>query len=170
MQSEPQLPVFENYLSLARKYCNSCETPLKGDQRQFLSHIQGLLLELYLHGRLLPDINSSAQDFENLFERNDKLVHGMIADKVPFSNYWQALEPFSIDGSKLGMGDLLDDLGDIYIDFKRAILLYDSNLDEAKQEAYWKLKFDFDFHLADHTMDALKAIHDYMGKDGYNGW
>jgi hypothetical protein len=31
------------------------------------------------------------------------------------------------------------------------------------------LKFDFDFHLADHLMDAMKAIHDYMGRDGYNG-
>jgi hypothetical protein len=94
----------------------------------------------------------------------------MIAHKVPFSGYWQALEPFSVDESELGLDDLLDDLGDIYLDLKRAILLYNSNLEGARQEAYWKLKFDFDFHLADHSMNAMKAIHDYMGKDGYNGW
>jgi hypothetical protein len=170
MQSEAQLPVFENYLSIARKYCHNYESKLEGDQRQFLSQIQGLLLELYSKGRLLPDTNSPTQEFDSVFERNDKQIQGLIAHKVPFSGYWQVLEPFSIDKSKLGLGDLLDDLGDIYLDLKEAILLYDSNLDGARQQAYWKLKFDFDFHLADHSMDAMKVIHDYMGKDGYNGW
>jgi hypothetical protein len=169
MQSEAQLPVLENYLSIARKYCDSYESKLEGDQRQFLSQIQGLLLELYSQGRLMPETNSPIQEFESLFERNDKQIQSLIAHKVPFSGYWQALEPFSIDKSKLGLSDLLDDLGDIYLDLKGAILLYDSNLDGARQEAYWKLKFDFDFHLADHLMDAMKAIHDYMGRDGYNG-
>jgi hypothetical protein len=170
MQLESQFSVFESYLTLGRKYCDTCESALTGDQRQFLSHIQGLLLELYSQGRLLPETDAAEQDFESLFERNDKEVQGMIADKVPFSYYWLALEPFSLDASTLGLGDLLDDLGDIYTDFKRVILLYDSNLDGARQQAYWKLKFDFDFHLADHLMNAMKAIHDYMGKDGYNGW
>ena len=170
MQTESQLPVFENYLSLARKYCYSCESAIKGDQQLFLSQIQGLMLELYSLGRLLPEINASEQDFDSMFERNDKEVQGIIADKVPFSYYWQALEPFSVDEPPLGVGDLLDDLGDIYVDFKRAILLYDSKLDGAQQEAYWKLKFDFDHHVADHTMNAMKAIHDYMSKDGNNGW
>ena len=170
MQPETQPSVFENYLSLARKYCDSYESASIGDQRHFLSHIQGLLLEIYSQGRLLPETNASERDFDSLFERVDKAVQGMIAEKVPFSYYWQVLEPFSIDESPLELGDLLDDLGDIYIDLKRAILLYDLKLDGAKQEAYWKFKFDFDYHLADHLMDAMKAIHDYMGKDGYNGW
>jgi hypothetical protein len=170
MQSETKLAVFENYLSIARKYCDSYESELEGDQRQFLSQIQGLLLELYSHGRLLPETNSSALEFDSLLERNDHQIQSMIAHKVPFSGYWQALEPFSVDESELGLDDLLDDLGDIYLDLKRAILLYNSNLEGARQEAYWKLKFDFNFHLADHSMNAMKAIHDYIGKDGYNGW
>jgi hypothetical protein len=170
MQSKTQSSVFENYLSLARKYCDSCESALIGDQRQFLSHIQGLLLEIYSQGRLMPETSTSGQDFDSMFERDDKAVQDMIAEKVSFSYYWQTLEPFSVDESPLGLGDLLDDLGDIYIDLKRASLLYDSNLNGAKQQAYWKFKFDFDHHLADHTMNAMKAIHDYMGKDGYNGW
>ena len=170
MQSEAQLPVFEDYLSLARKYCNSCEQTFTGGQRQFLSHLQGLLLEIYSLGRSLPAINAPAQDRDGLFERDDIEVRHILSDEVPFSHYWQVLEPFSIDEPPSGSGDLLDDLGDIYVDFKRAILLYDSNSDADRHAAYWKLKFDFDHHLADHSMDAIKAIHDYMGKDGYNGW
>lgn len=170
MQSESRLITFERYLSLARKYCTTCESTLAGDQRQFLSQVQGLLLELYSQGRLLPETKNSRQDFESLFERNDIVIRDMIAPKTPFSYYWKALEPFSMDKSALGLGDLLDDLGDIYIDLKRAIFLYDSTLERAKQGAYWKFKFDFDYHLANHSMDAMKAIHDYISKDGYNGW
>lgn len=170
MPPDSQVFLFENYLSLARRYCSACEFSFPGDQRQFISHVQRLLLEIYLHGRLLPETSPSSTDFDRLLERNGKEVQDMIAPKVPFSLYWQVMEPFSVDKPTPVLGDLLDDLGDIYTDLKRAILLYDSNQDEAVLDVYWMLKFDFDHHLADHSMNAMKAIHDYMVKDGYNGW
>ncbi len=170
MQSEQSSTIFENYFAIAFKFCEYYEMESVEDQRQFLSRIQGLLLELYSLGRNLPEIDASEEEFDCLLERDDKHIQGMIAHKVPFSCYWRALEPFAIDEPELGLEDLLDDLGDIYMDLKRAILLYDSKLEGASQEAHWKLKFDFDYHLADHCMNALKAIHDYMGKDGYSGW
>ena len=170
MHSEEPSTIFENYFAIARKFCEYYERELVEDQRQFLSCIQELLLELYSLGRKLPEIEASEKEFECFLQRDDKQIQSMIAHKVPFSGYWRALNPFAINESELGLEDLLDDLGDIYVDLKRAILLNDSKLDKATQEAPWKLKFDFDYHLADHCMNAMKAIHDYLSKDGYNGW
>ena len=170
MHSEEPLTGFAVYYALANKYCDAYEMESVQDQRQFLSHIQGLLLALYSLGRELREINASENQAERFLERDDKQIQSMVANKVPFSGYWLALDPFSISESELGLGDLIDDLGDIYIDLKRAILIYDSKRDGAVQNACCKLKFDFDYHLADHCMNAMKAIHDYLSKDGYNGW
>lgn len=165
MQPDINLEVYEQFLSLARSYCSYYEQN-EHQQRQFLSQIQNLLIDLYARGRHLPEVPASDYEFDDLFERDDKQIRNLIAHKVPFSYYWTVLDPFTFDKDpELGVGDLLDDLGDIYLDLKRAIEIYDSGLDGSKQEAYWKLKFDFDYHWGDHCIDAMNSIHNYMTQE-----
>ena len=170
MKSEDPQSIFDNYLLVANRYLDYFESEPTGDKQNFLSKIQCALIDLYRYGRVLPEVSSSGIEFDISFKRNDKQIQSMIEQKVPFSAYWHTIDPFSLDQPEVGLGDLLDDLGDIYLDLKRAVLVFNSNVDGAKEESFWKFKFDFDYHVADHCISAMKAIHDYMGKDGYNGW
>ena len=60
------------------------------------------------------------------------------------------------------MGDLGDDLLDIYKDVKESLLVYNSPHEHAPERALWLLDFGFNHHWGQHCVDALQAIHHYL--------
>lgn len=125
------------------------------------------MLELFLLGRTLPEVEASESDFKDQLKEEDfKKVLEQIANRCPFQYYSIVLDPFNLnDSQKFGRADLVDDLGDIYRDLKRALLLYDSGHADDQLDALWEIKFSFDHHWSTHCIDAIKAIHDFAIKD-----
>ena len=123
------------------------------------------LLALYSIARYLPAIQLQVdRDYEDTV--NDSVMKPLlksIGNRVPFSYYWVVLNPVDMNNlAETGTGDLIDDLGDIYKDLKRALIVFDIDERAAKENAIWKFKFDFDYHWNEHCIEALSAIHHYL--------
>jgi hypothetical protein len=159
---------FSSFLNAARVFCSFIETEKGLTGIDFLRMTQTHLATLYSLGRHLPSIDLQVdKDFESPIDDNAmKLLLNFIADRAPFIYYWVVLNPVDMDNSaQTGTGDLVDDLGDIYKDLKRAIIVFDINDLTAKENAIWKFKFDFDYHWNEHCIEALSSIHHYLAKN-----
>ena len=145
----------------ARTYCSFIETTTKSGT-EFLDELEGVLLDLYktaitlrwptlLHEKDFED-EVSTDDLDSISHRIGERIGGN-------SVYWEVFEPFDHDNHDPVCGDLVDDLGDIYRDIKRALMIFDLGTAAAKQDAIWQLKFGFENHWGRHAIGALMAIH-----------
>jgi hypothetical protein len=157
---------FKSFLSATREFLIFIETESGLSKREFAEVSQTLLVNLYLLARQLPAIQlTSEKEFESEIDKSTKdSIFKFISDRIPFSYYWVALEPLNMHKSaEWGTGDLTDDLADIYIELKSSLILFDKDDIEAKEEAIWRFKFEFNHHWGDHCIEALSAIHHYLG-------
>ena len=53
-----------------------------------------------------------------------------------------------------------DDLGDLYSDLKRGILLWETGIDAAREDAMWEWWFHFQGHWGEHLYRALQTVHE----------
>jgi hypothetical protein len=145
----------------ARRYCSFIETTTKTDT-EFLEELEGVLLDLYTTGTTLrwPTLHHQ-RDFEDELSKDDldSILHRIGARISSNCLYWEVFDPFDHDDHEPVCGDLVDDLGDIYQDIKRALMIFDLDTEAAKEEAIWQLKFGFDNHWGRHPIGALMAVH-----------
>lgn len=156
---------FSDFVNAAKNYCNFIETEGSLTETEFLRVTEAHLVTLYSLARQLPSVHLQVgKDFESdIDDKQMKALLSFIGERVPFSYYWVVLNP--VDMNKLaetGTGDLIDDLGDIYKDLKRALVFFYTDDIAAKENAIWKFKFDFDYHWGEHCIEALSAIHHYL--------
>ena len=161
---------FNAFLTAAKSFCNFIETsPLTG--KEFLLASQDLLLELYRTARKLTDagVADSKEDVD-LPDEEYKQIRKFIGQRQPFQYYWIALDPIieTEDEHTEGVGDVTDDVSEIYRDLKSSLLLLESDSTDDKTNAVWQLKFDFDQHWNDHCINALHATHHYLEKHKYD--
>lgn len=156
----------KDFVSTARAYCMFLETDPGRDPRQFLRTVQKDLLTLYRMGLDLPDISSV--DDSHVEDSIEQHIHmerilKLTRDRLPFGLYWVAYNPLEIASpAQVGAGDLVDDLGDIYRNLKKGLLLFDHTAAGTKENAIWYFKFDYDNHWGQHCMSALQVIHQYL--------
>jgi len=154
---------FSAFMSAAKKFCSFIETDLTVNGNDFIVSAKHHLVSLYFSGLTLPEVELEIGIDIDCADLEMKPVLKSIGERVPFSYYWMVLNPF--DPNKLadiGAGDLIDDLGDIYKDLKRALILFESNDFGAKEHAVWMFKFDFESHWEQHCVEALYAIQNYL--------
>ncbi|HEY3331377.1 MAG TPA: DUF5063 domain-containing protein [Capsulimonadaceae bacterium] len=117
------------------------------------------LVELYQVGVPLCDIIVDLQGGEHECERisYDRWyeLYADIGQKLRESSlYWEVFDPRVL--TKPVVGDVADDLADIYRDVKNGLILYDCGyIDEAVSE--WRESFLV--HWGDHLVDALRYLH-----------
>lgn len=156
---------FSNFIEAAKNFCLFIEKQDNYNAKEFLVLTQTHLLTLYQLGRTIPDVGLQSNinvgiDIPNI---EMKATLALIGNRVPFSYYASVLNPLDIDSIEgVGIGDLIDDLGDIFEDLKRGIILFDKDDVGAKENAVWKFKFDYDNHSGEHCIEALYAIHHYL--------
>lgn len=156
---------FQDFLFFARKYCDFVEQKSNSTELENLKSFQTLLIELYRTGKVIPSVTLTHNlEFDtNLDDTTVKFITQTISDKIPFSYYWNLLNPTdSKNLAETACGDLVDDLADIYRDIKEAILMFDIDKIEAKESALWDFKFHYDNHWSEHCIEALFAIHHYL--------
>lgn len=158
----------QHFLQAARNFCALIESCPSNDPHTFLQTLQKQLLALYTLGLDLPSINVSEEvDLSvKLSDPEMNTILKSIGARIPFSYYWVVLNPADIDSlPETGMGDLCDDLGDMYKNLKEGLLLFEQENNIAKENAIWQFKFDFDYHWNTHCMEALQAIFQYLSKN-----
>lgn len=143
-----------DFAEVARGYCSWCEGESLG--RDPASQAAGWLARLYAAALTLPD-----RDAENAEEPPD--LPRPEADRAksnlaPFVG-WYYREVFDPDPTltdEPGMGDVGDDLMDIYRDVRAGLVLFDSG---AVNDAAWYWSFLHRVHWGRHAVGGLLALH-----------
>lgn len=152
---------FQDFLRSCRNYCEFMETKQNSEG---LLKLQKFLLELYSKGLNLQTIElESNKDFEKKlddkeFDRIKKLTSELLGEN---QCYWTIFDPTeNVFGNESPvMGDLLDDVMDIYKDIKAQLMIFDLKTKESMESAIWAMKFDFCHHWSYHAIDAIRTIH-----------
>lgn len=155
---------FLSFLSTARNFCALLETKQSISPKEFLAAIQRHLLILYSCGMNMRAIELQVPT-DNEMEIPDIEMESMlrfIGESLQDRYYWHVFDPSDSNDTTSVCGDLVDDVGDMYKDIKRSLLLFDTGSDEAKENAIWQFKFDFESHWGDHCVNALYAVHYFL--------
>ncbi len=76
--------------------------------------------------------------------------------RLPFGHYWTCLDPIDLArGPDTGVGDLADDIADIYFDLREGLHLFEAGFPEG---AFFTWRQSFWSHWGKHTADAVGAL------------
>jgi hypothetical protein len=156
---------FSDFYKSANNYCSFIENNTNLSTTSFLHALRHKLLNLYQTALMLQWINvRSDVDFDERLDKVEfKKILLSIENRLDGSRYyWHVFDPTNDNDKEPVCGDLADDLGDIYKDLKRSIMIFNLSKKDCKENALWQFKFDFDKHWDDHCINALNAIHYYL--------
>ncbi|HEX2788316.1 MAG TPA: DUF5063 domain-containing protein [Ignavibacteria bacterium] len=153
---------FKKFLKHAREYCRYIEES-KDSGVVFLNNIQNYLLNLYQYivkVKLVEIIyeNNSSQVSDIDYNQIRKIIE----ERLPINYYWSVFNPLDEKEHDAIIGSLDDDLADIYVNIKEAIVSFDTNKIESIEDALWGFKYDFIIHWGYHLNSALNVIHWYL--------
>ena len=122
-----------------------------------------LLVELYASGLALPQSPASGEDVEadEVSDAVWKAIYGRLGS-LPFNCYGVVLEPHAVPPGEAVVGDVADDLADIYRDIKNGLSLWDHGYEV---EAVWHWRFHFGFHWGRHAADAIRVLHVWLEQE-----
>jgi uncharacterized protein DUF5063 len=152
------------FAAIAERYCAWVEgEPLSPEAE--VRAVRRLLAELYAGALALP----SEVEFEGGPDAPRESRRGEVfarLESLPVSFYGVCLDPMATVPQELGIGDVTDDLADIYSDLRRGLGLYRAG---RPGDAAWDWSFNFGAHWGDHLIGALAAIHAWRSERGGDG-
>jgi hypothetical protein len=150
----------QNFADVARRYCAWCEG-IPGDAETEARTAVELLVQL-MRAIAPVELGAGGGDAPGISNEDWQQMYARFAS-MPFRYYRAEFDPLNIDDTERGMGDVADDLADIWRDLKEGLSLYDVN-DLAG--AAWEWRFNFDHHWGRHTTSALYPLHCWLADNG----
>lgn len=161
-----QSAVFTTLFEAAQNFCIYIENEIQTDKDEFVQKARKLVAALYTAALQIPKLVYDSLDSDcdyAISKEAEAKITTSIYSRIPFQYYWITLEPFQTIGEiETGMGDVADDLLDIYKDLKASLLAYNSAGKHTRERALWLLELGFTHHWGQHCIDALQAIHHYL--------
>lgn len=139
----------EDFFEIAKAFCLWSESPPgKPDDEvstalQFVSRLYSLAFQLPSDFHENEALSIPHEKWQIVFERFDSL---------PFNYYKTVVDPFELEREDICLGDVADDLADIWRDIKPGILLYESGNREA---AGYEWRESFNIHWGQHAANAI---------------
>lgn len=152
----------EIFLNTVKEFCHWAESTPKPEEDEIKIAIK-LLADLYSSALNLPKggVNSEIDPNRISSEEWGKILKRFAA--LPFNYYSVFLNPNSLEKSETGIGNLADDLADIYRDLRGGLDLCENGHVEY---AIWNWRFSFNAHWGQHAVSALQALHIYASDEG----
>lgn len=88
------------------------------------------------------------------------------AASIPLQHYGEIFSPLVAAPDEPVVGDLADDLLDIYRDVALGLHLYDGG---RLDDAVWQWGFNFQIHWGKHASSAIRALHCYLAQEDPSG-
>ena len=150
----------DNFVSIAKEYCAWAEGAPLAPENEARKAIQ-LLVTLYANILALPN-NGCGEDrtAQEITTEEWQVIYKRFGS-LPFNYYCVSFSPANIE-EKSSIGDLADDLADIYRDIKDGLRLYENG---HTTEAIWEWKHGFNIHWGRHAASALHALQSYMADE-----
>ncbi len=150
----------DSFIAVAAEYCDWLEAPpLSMAQEHFAA--TGLVARLYASAIQLPDVDP---DYLPLMPQAPALER-FAAETVrlrlrsfPFQHYWEVFHTLTTEAEEPCLGDITDDLADIYHDVKEGLLALKIS---GRPLAVWHWRFTFSVHWGRHASSALRALHEF---------
>jgi Domain of unknown function (DUF5063) len=143
-----------NFAEIARGFCSWCESStLEGEAD---AQAASWLCKLYAAALTLPDVNSESSD--DLPDIPLLLLERTKKNLASFNGryYRECFNPDPSLSDEPVIGDIGDDLLDIYKDIRPGLVLYDSG---ETTEAIWYWRFLHNVHWGRHAAGAIFALH-----------
>ncbi len=157
---------FKAFYNSATLYCYTIEEISNLNEIEYLKAIQVKLLELYRNALNIPKIELLTDyEYDDELDKEEfEKIMTIISNKLGENRYyWMTLNPTEIEKeSQTVLGDLLDDLSDIYKDLKYSLMIYNLNKIDCKEIAIFDFKFDFEKHWNNHCVNALYGINYFI--------
>lgn len=155
MQSSEQK--IEAFAQSVRMYCQWAEEAPSNPADEIKLALK-FLSDLYGKAIQLPQIKVAGGIEPNkVSEDNRQQVYKRFGS-LPFNHYSQIFNPLVCPPEEPVIGDLADDLSDIYGDLRMGLSLYDGG---HQQAAAWEWQLHFRIHWGRHLVAALYAMHCY---------
>jgi hypothetical protein len=81
--------------------------------------------------------------------------------------HWEIFDPLHDPPEEPVAGSIADDIGDIYLDVARGLVLFDAG---ERAEALWEWGFNFRIHWGAHATGAMRALHAYLAQEDPDGF
>ncbi|MBW8844083.1 MAG: DUF5063 domain-containing protein [Burkholderiales bacterium] len=149
----PPLQAAASFADLARGFCSWCEaSEFNGSERSVASW----LARLYAAALELPDVDPENSDC--LPELPGAAAAAAAANLACFNGcyYRMIFDPDPVADDEAVIGDLGDDLLDVYKDLKAGLVLEDRGM---RTDALWHWAFQHRIHWGRHAAAALFALH-----------
>ncbi len=146
---------FDHAFQLAEDYCQWLREPSR-TEREEARRLLALLLDLYRAAMELDLPDEADVDIDADRPKLDELRALSKAKALPFGYYGVTFDPHIVTPEESTVGDLYDDVEDIYGDLSEAISLRNAG---HLVEAHWELCFSFRTHWGRHAASAIHALH-----------
>ena len=151
----------ENFATLAKEYCGWAESKPKPETEEVKIAIK-ILANLYSTALALPK-NDPGNDVDgNRISDEEWNIIFKRFGALPFNYYSEFFSPAKVAEEEPVVGDLADDLADIYRDIKQGLELYEEG---HVNEALWEWNQNFNIHWGRHATSALHALHAYASEN-----
>jgi hypothetical protein len=142
----------EAFFGTASEFCRWAEVrPATPDDE--VATALSLLSRLYAQALELPPLFDE-EDAPKVSHEEWLVIYKRFGS-LPFNYYAEYSEPHCTEDPSPGMGDLADDLADIWRDLKGGLALYNKGNHAA---AAWERRESFNIHWARHAAGALYAL------------
>jgi hypothetical protein len=139
---------------LARGFCEFCERETSEGREAYVAELERHLVALYGAALDLTPAEPPDKDAPRPSHQEWRIVFDRVAAELGDAGaYWLVFDPFAEEAPVLGQ--LADDVADIYRDLKSGIALID---ERPANDASWDWRFTFDSHWGLHAASALYAL------------
>lgn len=88
------------------------------------------------------------------------------AARIPLGFYSEIFNPLPVPPEEPVVGDLADDIEDIYSDVVRGLQLFEQG---ERAQAVWEWGFCLRIHWGEHATSAIRALHCWLAENDFDG-
>ena len=155
-------PVIE-MLTVANEYCLFFEKAASYKTAEILDYYHKIAPLLYLKGAILPDLplNNEAHNERYVTEEEWETVFKELREKFGKIDVYY-IHDHNFDSVE---ASLADNMADIYQDMKDFVMLYQKNIQIARQNAIANLSSQYRWRWGPAAIQALGAVHQLLFKE-----
>ena len=158
-------PHVRAFLETAMRYCEAIETGVESTPRALFEELEILLPQLIADVLRLPIVRRPGPmpPDDDRPDRWRSLCQTLATFLGEHRRYWAVFDPASPQADDPMVGDLADDLADIYCDLRRGLDLWETADPALRREILWRWRFDYESHWGQHAVDALRTVYAHLG-------
>lgn len=154
----------ELFAAEARRFRDWADQPREGSAgaRDALVRLSSLYLAaLALPDPWHPDVESEEEP-PRLTDDEWKVVYERVGRALPVGYYGVVSDPLVVPPEEAVVGDVGDDIADIYRDVVSGLAAFDSG---ARLQARYEWGFHFQNHWGEHVVEAICCLHAYLRQE-----